>query len=68
MVPFLQYIGDSIKGKVVHFKCNCIVPLDITGKCTGYTILGNEVVFDVCVGTKTIKVGSNTPKLTIEIL
>lgn len=68
MIPFYTYIGDTLKGKNVHFKCSCAIPLDVTGRCVDYSIKDTEVIFDVHTGTKMLKIGSNSPGLEIEIL
>lgn len=68
MIPFYTYIGDSLKGKNVHFKCSCAIPLDVTGRCIDYSIQGTEVIFNVYTRTKTLKIGSNSPGLEIEVL
>ena len=52
-------------GKSLHFKCNCIFPLDTIGKIINYELIGNEIVFLVDVGDKQIKIGENHPNLYV---
>lgn len=69
MTSFYDYVAKQLVGKKVHFKCNCIVGLDITGVCVSYEIVKTEIVFIVeTKNGKHIRVGSNTPNLQIELL
>ena len=45
MTPFYDYVAKQLVGKKVHFKCNCIVGLDVTGVCVSYEIAKTEIVF-----------------------
>ena len=63
-----DYIGESLLCKKIHFTCNCIMNLDVTGIIKDYIISNNEVIWLVDTGNKIIKVGENTPKLKIEVL
>lgn len=68
MTPFYDYVAKQFVGKKIHFKCDCIVGLDVTGLCIGYETSKTEIVFIVDTGNRRIRVGSNTPKLQIEVL
>lgn len=67
MTSFYDYVAKQLVGKKVHFKCNCIVGLDVTGVCVSYEIAKTEIVFIIDTNGKNIRVGSNTPKLQIEV-
>ena len=43
MTPFYDYVAKQLVGKKVHFKCNCIVGLDVTGVCVSYEIAKTEI-------------------------
>lgn len=68
MIGFKEYIGNHFKGKMLHLKCDCIINLDIKGRCIDYEIKSSEIVLIIDVNGKRIPIGSNTPKLKIEIL
>lgn len=68
MINIKDYIGKSLLNKSVRFKCECTMPFDITGVVTGYMIVNSEVVWIVEKESKQIKIGENTPKLSISIL
>lgn len=69
MTPIKSYIGQSLRGRHVHFKCNCIMNIDITGIVSGWEIVDNEVIWSVVTDNgKTIKIGENHPNMNIEIL
>jgi len=68
MTDFKDYLGNHFKGKMLHLKCNCIVNLDVTGLCIDYEKSSSELILVLDVNGKRIPVGSNTPKLQIEIL
>lgn len=65
-IKFKDYIAHQLIGKSLHFKCNCIFPLDTIGKIINYELIGNEIVFLVDVGDKQIKIGENHPNLYIK--
>ena len=66
---YKQWIVSLLKGKKVHFWCDCIVKLDIEGVVVDSEVVNSEVVFYVKrdEDAKVIKIGENTPKLNIEI-
>lgn len=61
-----DYIGLSFVGKTYHFKCDCLLALDVVGKVVGYAVHNMEIIFDVDVSGRIIQIGSNHPNLTIE--
>jgi len=63
------YIGEMLLNKRVHFYCNCIMNLDVTGKVTSWKVVSNEVIWEVTLDSgKVIKIGENHPNMSIEIL
>ena len=65
MISFKDYIAKEFIGRRVHFKCDCLFPLDHVGMIKDYEINSNEIVFIVDVGGKIIKVGENHPNLQV---
>lgn len=53
-------------GKTLHFKCECIFPLDKMGTIKDWEIINNEIIFLVDVGSKIVKLGENHPNLYVE--
>ena len=68
MSPFKEYIAEQLKGKRLHFKCDCLFPFDTEGIIKGYAIEGNEIIFSVEVNGKIINISENHPKLKVEEL
>lgn len=68
MIPFKDYIGQHFVGKRIHFKCDCILQYDVSGYCTEYRIINNEIILYIRTNKKTINIGLNTPNLQIEII
>lgn len=68
MTNFKDYIGEQMKGKKLHFKCDCLFPFDTIGVIRSYAIENQELVFTVEVEGKTIKISENHPKLKVEEL
>jgi hypothetical protein len=66
MIEFKKYIAEQIIGKTLHFKCDCLFPLDHVGIIYDYEIKNNEIIFIVNVDGKPIKIGENHPNLYIE--
>ena len=66
MTQFKEYIAQNLIGKKLHFKCDCIFPMDFIGIIKGYSISNNEMIFDVDKDGKIIQIGENHPKLSIE--
>lgn len=68
MTPIKDHIARQFINNRYHFKCDCIIPLDITGIVTGYEVVGNEIVLLVNSNNKTLHIGLNTSSLHIESL
>ena len=67
MKPIKNYIGEQFIGKRFHFKCNCIMPIDVIATVTDYDISGNEIVLTVInSNNKIIHIGLNAATLQIE--
>ena len=47
MISFKDYIAKEFIGRRVHFKCDCLFPLDHVGMIKDYEINNNEIVFKV---------------------
>lgn len=62
---FKEYIAQQLLEKKLHFKCNCLFPIDHDGVIKDYFIDGNEIVFKVLIGDKLISIGENHPNLII---
>lgn len=65
MISFKDYIAKEFIGRRVHFKCDCLFPLDHVGMIKDYEINNNEIVFIVDVSGKIIKIGENHPNLQV---
>lgn len=65
MVKFKDYIAKQLIGKKLHFKCDCLFPLDHTGTIKDYEIVNNEIIYIVDVEGKIIKIGENHPNLQV---
>lgn len=63
--PFKKHIAQQLVGKRMHFKCNCMFPLDYTGIVKDFDIENNEIVFKVDIGNKIISIGENHPNMMI---
>ena len=63
---FKKYIAEQLIGKTLHFRCDCLIPLNHTGTIVGYEISSNEILFTVNVDGKIIKIGENHPNLQVE--
>lgn len=69
MTSIKDYIGKHFINKRLHLKCDCIIGIDVTGICTEYKVVNNEVVLILNNDEKRkIPIALNTPKLNIEIL
>ena len=68
MIPIKKFIGDQFVGRTFHFKCDCVIPIDITGSVVDYEISGNEIILIVDNNGKYMHIGLNASSLTIEEL
>ena len=66
MIPIKKYIAEQFINKTYHFKCDCLIPLDIIGLVKDYNISNSEIILLVSVNNKVIHIGLNTPSLHIE--
>ena len=64
-----SYLAEMLLNKRVHFKCDCAINLDVTGKVIGWRLHDNEILWDVQLdGGRIIKIGENHPNLNLELL
>ena len=63
-----ELFGEYLKGKMVHYKCSCLFPMDVIGKIVDYKIDLNEMILTLESNGKRIDIGENTPKAKMEIL
>ena len=68
MIPIKQYMARLLVGQTLHFKCDCLMTFDIIGKVVDYEVKENETIFTVDVKGKLIPIGTNHPKLTVELI
>ena len=43
MINIKEYIAKQFIHSIYHFKCDCIIPLDVIGIVKDYEILNNEI-------------------------
>lgn len=65
-VEFKKYIANQLLNHKLHFTCDCLFKLDVTGIIKDYEISDNEIIFIVDVNGKIIKIGENHPNLFVE--
>ena len=65
---YKDYIRSLFVGKNVRFTSYCIVKLDISGTVVGVEHSGSELIYLVNTGTRIVKVGENTSKLTVDFI
>lgn len=68
MIHIKEYIATQLLYKKFHFKCDCIVPLDIIGYVKDFEISNNEVILLVDCNGKLLHIGLNTPSLMVKEL
>ena len=68
MININDYIGKHFVGKKIHFVCDCVINMDITGECITYNVKNNEIILIVKTEKHLIPIGLNTPNLKINIL
>lgn len=69
MQPIKDYIAERFLGNTYHFKCDCLLALDIKGTVLDYSVADHEIILHVSLISeeeKIVKVGLNHPNLTIE--
>ena len=68
MKGIMELFGEYLRGKMVHYKCSCLFPMDVIGKIVDYKIDLNELILTLESNGKRIDIGENTPKAKMEIL
>lgn len=69
MISLKLYVAESLIGKHIHFKCDCVMDIDIVGEVRGWSIYNDEILWDVYTDSgKYIKIGENHPNMMIEEL
>jgi hypothetical protein len=68
MVSYKEFVAKQFLNKTVRFKCDCIVPLDITGKVINFYLEKNEIIYIIESNNKIIKIGENTPNLMVSFI
>ena len=65
-MDFKDFIAKQLIRKKLHFKCDCLIPMDFHGVIIDYEIINNEIVFIVKTNdNRLIKIGENHPNLNI---
>ena len=64
--PIKEFIAEQFMHKKFHFKCNCLMPIDVVGRIVDYEIINNEIIWSVDSYGKIIKIGENHPNMEIE--
>lgn len=67
MTPIKNYIAEMFLNKKYRFKCDCLIPIDVTGVVKDFEISHNEIILLVLVDSKIIHIGLNSPSLQIEM-
>lgn len=65
-MTFKDYIAQQLINKKLFFHCDCLFPIDATGIVRNYQVVNNEIVFEVDVEGKIVKIGENHPKLKVK--
>ena len=68
MVGYKEFVAKQFLNKTVRFKCDCIVPLDITGKVINFYLEKNEIIYIIESQDKIVKIGENTPNLMVSFV
>ena len=69
MIPIKTYIADSMVGKRFHFKCDCLLNINLIGTIKGWSLHNGEIIWDVYTDSgKFIKIGENHPNMNIDEL
>ena len=66
MTPIKNYIAEQFLNNAYHFKCDCIMPIDVIGIVKDYEIVGHEIILLVSADNKIIHIGLNTSSLQIK--
>ena len=69
MTPIKTHLTESLIGKRAHFRCDCVMNIDVVGVVKGWSMYQNEILWDVLLDNgKLIKIGENHPNMNIEVL
>lgn len=69
MTPIKTYMADTLVGKRLHFKCDCLLNIDVVGVVKGWSLYQGEIVWDVYMDSgKIVKIGENHPNMFIDEL
>lgn len=69
MTPIKTYIADTLVGKRLHFKCDCLLNIDVFGTVKGWSLYQGEIIWDICTDNgRIIKIGENHPNMFIDEL
>lgn len=68
MVSYKEFVAKQFLNKTVRFKCDCIIPLDVTGKVINFYLEKNEIIYIIESNNKFIKIGENTPNLMMSFI
>lgn len=67
MIPIKRYIANQFIGKTFHFKCDCVIPIDVVGEVKDAETIGSEIILLVNTGShKLLHIGLNTTSLVVE--
>ena len=69
MTPIKTYMADTLVGKRLHFKCECLLNIDVVGIVKSWSLYQGEIIWDVYTDSgKLIKIGENHPNMFIDEL
>ena len=69
MTPIKSYMADSLVGKRLHFRCDCVLNIDMVGVVKGWSLYQGEIIWDVFTDSgKFIRIGENHPNMYIDEL
>lgn len=67
MTPIKSYMADCLVGKKLHFRCDCLLNIDLIGEVKGWSLSHGEIIWDVYTSNgKIIRIGENHPNMEIE--
>lgn len=68
MKKLKDILGQYLKNKKVHVKCDCVLNMDFIGVVVDYKIKSNEIIWTIQTNGKLIEIGENHPNLMIKLL
>ena len=69
MTPIKTYMADTLVGKRLNFKCECLLNIDVVGIVKSWSLYQGEIIWDVYTDSgKLIKIGENHPNMFIDEL